>query len=300
MVGVINPRDSTPLDDFRNRAKNTSFMLQPGEQWPAESQGQPPGPGQPPPSQSQLPTTSSSSSSTTSLPTITVPAVAPTPTPVGNSNSQLGAGGIAGVSLGSAAVVALIGALFFVLGRRKTEGTHAGLGSEKPPSMYPHPASPSGGPRGSAGFGGAYDPSGYPPRSVGTASPLGDEQKPYGWRSSRQSTLRGRPVEMSSNDVGHEDPAATIREPWSYMPPDSLGSPVYPPPPPHQHQPQSQQQQQQQQHPPPPGMPPATYHSLSPPSGPPSTNADAAPPTNGAAVAGSAIEPGRYRGSEQH
>lgn len=301
MVGVINPHNDSQLDDFRNRAKNASYVLQPGDPWPSEADI----PGRQPQSPSP-PSTTTSTSSAPPPPTTVTALPTPTRTNDNGGGGGLSSGGVAGVSLGAAAVVALIGALFFFLGRRRTDAAHSVAGNSvlgyPPMRAGPMPAGFRGsGDPAAYGLGGAYgpDPSAFPPRSVGTASPLGDEGKQYGWRSSRQSTLRnGRPVEM-----GAEGDAATVRDTWGFPALDSAGSPLYPPPPPQQQQ-QPQQQPHPQPHPQPNGIPPAMYHPQGLPSGPPSTNNDPAPPTNGAAVAGSAVDPGRYGGRgpgpEQH
>ncbi|KAL5117107.1 hypothetical protein ACEQ8H_004932 [Pleosporales sp. CAS-2024a] len=91
MVGAINPNASTPIETQQQKAKNSTYMLSPGEPFPLES-----------PLPSNLP-------SSTAIP------MAPTP----EKHSALSSGAIAGIVVGAVAVLALAAALFFFVGRSK-------------------------------------------------------------------------------------------------------------------------------------------------------------------------------------
>ncbi|KAF3480201.1 extracellular serine-rich protein [Arthroderma uncinatum] len=86
----------------QSKAKEYPYMLVPGQAPPAESDGSP------------VPTSSSSTTSTTtSTSTSTSTSHPPPPSP------ELSDGAIAGIVVGCVAVVALIGALLFILGRNR-------------------------------------------------------------------------------------------------------------------------------------------------------------------------------------
>jgi hypothetical protein len=90
MVGVINPNATTSLEIQRQLAQNSSYMLSPGEPFPAES---------------PLPTNLPPSSGTTTTPSNTTHA------------AKLTAGGIAGIAIACISVVVLGSLLFFFWGR---------------------------------------------------------------------------------------------------------------------------------------------------------------------------------------
>ncbi|KAA8648092.1 hypothetical protein EYZ11_006162 [Aspergillus tanneri] len=97
MVGVINPNASMTWEAQYKKAKEYPYMLEPGQSPPAE--GDTPG---------------SPSSTSTSSPNSTGSSGGG-----GGSSSQLSGGAIAGIVVGVVAFVALLGALFFVLGRNR-------------------------------------------------------------------------------------------------------------------------------------------------------------------------------------
>ena len=124
MVGVINPNGTESVAVQTQLAKNSTFMLQPGEAWPSEEQNPF--------------TTSSAAPSSTSAPTSTsstVPAASATTSAAvaaSKSSSGLSGGGIAGVVIGAAAVALLAAALLFMCGRHSRKRN-----SMPPPAPYP-------------------------------------------------------------------------------------------------------------------------------------------------------------------
>lgn len=110
MVGVINPNASTPIETQIALAKNSTFMLEPGQPWPSESEDPfPTGSGG---QESPSPTTLS-----THTPSATSPAPASTTTAVASSHSGLSSGAIAGVAIGAAAVALIAAVLLYLCGR---------------------------------------------------------------------------------------------------------------------------------------------------------------------------------------
>lgn len=85
MVFAINPTEEKTWDDFHERAKKRSYQLSPGELAPNES-GEPPNNG-------------------------------------GGSKKKLSTGAIVGIVIGAVAAIALVGALFYLMGRLKTQKT---------------------------------------------------------------------------------------------------------------------------------------------------------------------------------
>ncbi|KAF8250676.1 hypothetical protein K440DRAFT_617460 [Wilcoxina mikolae CBS 423.85] len=283
MVGVINPAQDSDLDKYRSGSKNASYVLQPGQDWPSEAESNTAAVHSP-----TIPPTSSSTGPTSAA-EVTITA-SPTHSPAAGNTQSLSTGGIAGVAIGAAAVVGLIGGLFFFLGRKKS-APPATPAPEKPISAAypsPHPSTFSAfrpGVDPAYGFPGYAppDPRSFPPRSVGTTSPLGDDYKPYGgWRESRQSTLRGgRPVEIDSDGRDQDE---RERESWVAGGYTSPGPGVYPqqvPSPPGVYPPQGP--------PPPQGW----YPVPGPPSGrgPPSTTTVEPSSNNGGSV--EPLRPGR-------
>jgi len=118
MVGAINPNSSTPISTQQTKAKDSAYMLNPGEPFPAES-----------PLPSDLP-------SSTSVPiAVTAP----------QKHSAFGPGAIAGIVIAALSVIALAAGLFFFMGRSKSlkdevnrKSTHVdgGLQSPAPGQVY--------------------------------------------------------------------------------------------------------------------------------------------------------------------
>ncbi|KAL9114540.1 MAG: hypothetical protein Q9227_001621 [Pyrenula ochraceoflavens] len=135
MVGVVNPNATHTLAVQKQLARNSSFMLQPGEPWPSESTPDPfsTSAGSVPTStSSSWPSSSSSSSSS-------------------GGHSGLSGGAIAGIAIGAAAVALIAASLLYLCGRQSVRDRfhHRGpfdnrqsYGSQPP--MMAHPQHMSG------------------------------------------------------------------------------------------------------------------------------------------------------------
>ncbi|ERF73383.1 hypothetical protein EPUS_07217 [Endocarpon pusillum Z07020] len=109
MVGVINPNATTSLEVHREAAEESSFMLQPGQNFPDESV---------PPDATGTSSSSSSASPTaspTAAPASTTTAAAAAATP----HSGLSPGAIAGIAIGAAAVLLMAAVLVYLCGRNR-------------------------------------------------------------------------------------------------------------------------------------------------------------------------------------
>ncbi|KIW50422.1 hypothetical protein PV05_12010 [Exophiala xenobiotica] len=105
MVGVINPNATTSLQQQKDLASQSQFMLLPGQPWPEEGEN-------------PFTTTTSAAptSSPTSAPAATSSAAA---APTSSSNhSSLSPGAIAGIAIGAAAVVLAAAVLLYICGRK--------------------------------------------------------------------------------------------------------------------------------------------------------------------------------------
>jgi len=105
MVGVINPNASVSLQRQKEIARDSKYMLQPGQSFPDEA-------------------ASSSMASLTSYPTSTSTAAGSAATSSGAAATSpksggLSAGAIAGIAIGGAVVLIMAAALFFYMGRTK-------------------------------------------------------------------------------------------------------------------------------------------------------------------------------------
>jgi hypothetical protein len=87
MVGAINPNASTPLSTQQQLARNSAYMLNPGEPFPQESP---------------------------------LPSNMPSPSAAVAQNDNLGPGAIAGIVVAALSVLLLASLLFFLWGRTKT------------------------------------------------------------------------------------------------------------------------------------------------------------------------------------
>jgi len=105
MVGVINPNATTSLENQKELAKESSFMLLPGQPWPDESEDP------------FTTTTSSPTSTSTPSATSSVAAASSTST-TQSSHSGLSGGAIAGIAIGSAAVALAAAVLIYMCGRQ--------------------------------------------------------------------------------------------------------------------------------------------------------------------------------------
>lgn len=107
MVGVINPNASTSLVTQKQLAKESTFMLLPGEPWPSEDDN---------------PFTTSASSSAVSFPTASQTSASAAATTsaaaAAHSHSGLSTGAIAGIAIGAAAVALGAAVALFLCGRQ--------------------------------------------------------------------------------------------------------------------------------------------------------------------------------------
>lgn len=101
MVGVINPNASTSLEHQRQLAENSTFMLQPGENWPGEGSA----------------TAATSSTTGSATPTATNAASSTTAAAASSKHSGLGPGAIAGIAIGGAAVLLAAAVAVYFCGR---------------------------------------------------------------------------------------------------------------------------------------------------------------------------------------
>lgn len=131
MVGVINPNATTPVETQIALAKNSTFMLEPGESWPSESND--PFTTSSPGSEIHPSTTapSSSHSATATAPAATTTAAAAS----SSSHSGLGPGAIAGIAIGAAAVALIAAVLLYMCGRQSRKQYPVPV-QHAPPQMY--------------------------------------------------------------------------------------------------------------------------------------------------------------------
>jgi hypothetical protein len=106
MVGVINPNATTSLATQIQLARNSTFMLQPGEPWPSE------GSADPFTTTHTTVATTVTTSTATSRPNYTESAIE------AKSSHTLSAGAIAGIPIAGVATVLIAAALLYLCGRR--------------------------------------------------------------------------------------------------------------------------------------------------------------------------------------
>ncbi|KAF2097647.1 hypothetical protein NA57DRAFT_77899 [Rhizodiscina lignyota] len=127
MVGVINPNASVSLGVQKELAKDSDYMLQPGQDFPAEASS----------SIVSMGATATAESTTSNSATSTA-------TPVPEGHSSISNGAIAGISIGGAAVVILGAALmYYVCARSRSHRHHQPLDPRY--SAQPMPIAPGGG-----------------------------------------------------------------------------------------------------------------------------------------------------------
>lgn len=126
MVGVINPNASTSLERHKDAAKDSSFMLLPGEKWPDEASDPLAGDSV---SGSESNSTASSDSSSSS-------------SEAAGSTSSLSTGAIAGIAVGATLAVVAVAALIFFCGRRSRRQANAKAVQQQPLMQQPMPYSP--------------------------------------------------------------------------------------------------------------------------------------------------------------
>lgn len=108
MVGVINPNASTSLEVQKQKAKDSSFMLTPGMDWPDEG---------------SIP--SGVATTSYSTPSATAGGSTATSTAAPSSSHGLSSGAIAGIAIGGAAVLVIAGIAIWFCGRQSRKHAHA-------------------------------------------------------------------------------------------------------------------------------------------------------------------------------
>lgn len=123
MVGVINPNATTSLQYQKQLAKDSSFMLTPGQPWPDEAED-------------PFTTTTAPSGTATSTGSNTSgnAAAATTDAAAASSShhSALSAGAIAGIAIGAAAVALAAAVLLYICGRQSRRQTPVTQHEERP------------------------------------------------------------------------------------------------------------------------------------------------------------------------
>lgn len=112
MVGVINPNGTESVAVQTQLAKNSTFMLEPGQPWPAEENNPFSSTTSSAPSSTSAPSSSSTTVAVASATTTAAAAAA-----ASHGSSGLSGGAIAGIAIGAAAVALLAAALLFMCGR---------------------------------------------------------------------------------------------------------------------------------------------------------------------------------------
>lgn len=119
MVGVVNPNATTSLQNQKQLAKDSSFMLTPGQPWPAESED---------------PFTTTAAP--TAAPSSTTAPAAGASTDAGTASSthhsSLSAGAIAGIAIGGAAVALAAAVLLYICGRQSRRQTPISQQEDRP------------------------------------------------------------------------------------------------------------------------------------------------------------------------
>lgn len=118
MVGVINPNANTSLQAHKQAAKDSAFMLLPGEKWPDESHNPMDDPTS---SGNSTPNSTADASSTSS-----------TSSSSSNSSSGLSSGAIAGIAVGGTVAVIGAAALLFFCGRASRRRNAAAAAQQQP------------------------------------------------------------------------------------------------------------------------------------------------------------------------
>jgi len=111
MVGVINPKSPDDIKSVQQKAGNADFALSPGEPIPDE--------GGNPTSSSSSTASAASAPATASATDKDADSSSSGGSSSGGGGSSLSSGAIAGIVIGSIGAFALVGLLFFVVGRKK-------------------------------------------------------------------------------------------------------------------------------------------------------------------------------------
>ena len=121
MVGVINPNATTSLQVQKQKAKDSTYMLVPGQPTPDEAGN-------------SYPASSSTSSTAGTHSTTSAPAAATTSASASSSShhSGLSTGAIAGIAIGAAAVALAAAVLLYLCGRQSRQGRHQQMPQQVP------------------------------------------------------------------------------------------------------------------------------------------------------------------------
>lgn len=177
MVGVINPTEEMNLATQKAFAANSSIQLVPGEPFPSE-------------------TLSPTATPTGTLTPGSGQNNTPSPQPSSDSGSSLGAGAIAGIAIGAAAVLLIGAALIYWCGRR------GGFETAYRKSMYPSLPPPGG-----MAETRHLDPKSPSQQTTSTFPPM--DRDPY--RASAQGAFHGTPPPpMSPGMTGYSSYQPTI------------------------------------------------------------------------------------------
>jgi hypothetical protein len=149
MVGVINPNASVSIQVQSQDAKDSQYMLQPGENFPSEASS----------SSSEYAATGTSKSTSTSSTEYATSSAAASK----SSSSSLSSGAIAGIVVAAVLLLILAAALFFFVGRARTLKE-----TVNQQALYPSVASIGGA---SSARGGQLSPA-SPPMGTAMAEPM--------------------------------------------------------------------------------------------------------------------------------
>lgn len=121
MVGTINPNATTSLQNQKQLAKDSTFMLTPGESWPDEQED-------------PFTTTTSSPTTTPTASSTTAPAAGASTSESASTShhSSLSTGAIAGIAIGAAAVALAAAVLLYLCGRQSRRQTPINQHEDRP------------------------------------------------------------------------------------------------------------------------------------------------------------------------
>ncbi|PNS13824.1 DNA-directed RNA polymerase III subunit rpc1 [Sphaceloma murrayae] len=166
MIGAINPNSSAQVSEQQTLARAAKYMLQPGEPFPAEA--------------SASSTTIAAATATITSSRTTSPSSSPSSNPA-PSPPSLSKGAIAGIAIAAIAALAILGALFYLIGRHRSMKKNLTLAR----STVPHT---SYNPHGAHLF--SYAASTNPPSEAGHGSTLNGTGPPSASAAGRWSSHR--------------------------------------------------------------------------------------------------------------
>ncbi|PSK57895.1 hypothetical protein B9Z65_9097 [Elsinoe australis] len=195
MVGAINPNTPSQVSEQQNLARSAKYMLQPGEPFPAEASS----------SISSIAATATVTAPATSTPTTS--SSAPTPTPT--HHSSLSKGAIAGIAIGALALLALLGALFYFIGRSRSLSHSAQVARSTVPHNPETGYNPNGGHVFST-YAGSMTPGASNASDAGGAHGMGPASVGR-WSSQQASTLAGGYDPSIGTRGGYESKTPDVR-----------------------------------------------------------------------------------------